>query len=402
MNLFQELADFKTQKTKEIKQSALLLANSSSVSDKSSNEDTEDIINDDFNKLINSEYKFTSDVEYNSKIPNDDHRIRLKQRGYEINSMNAIEKGTFSQIFAITEQSTKIKCVVKVFQYKELAQSDGLYREFTKEMIKIIKIFKSQNMNHHLIQYYRHFMYDKKDIYIIMEQSTGDNLQTRLNKCKDKGFTESQTWKYFKQIAEAINYLHTQSIAHRNLKLDNVLVFKAKDGQEVLKVSDYSTNRMYRKTAKTVVYKRDAKSVIYMSPQILIFYTKHLEQKYKKSDIKDINPFDPMKGDIWALGICLYCMLIKSPPYGIPPKTNGLTKQDAVKEKSKFVKDCLNQIKSDLLIPKQVEWKFSYNCRDLLNEMLDKNVQKRINHFGVIKHQWTQKGDQIITNKTKK
>jgi len=46
----------------------------------------------------------------------------------------------------------------------------------------------------------------------------------------------------FKQIIEAIGYIHTRNIVHRDIKLDNILL----DGKGNVKIGDFGVSRLYR------------------------------------------------------------------------------------------------------------------------------------------------------------
>lgn len=45
----------------------------------------------------------------------------------------------------------------------------------------------------------------------------------------------------FKQIIEAIGYIHTRNIVHRDIKLDNILL----DGKGNVKIGDFGVSRLY-------------------------------------------------------------------------------------------------------------------------------------------------------------
>ncbi|CAG2105501.1 unnamed protein product [Medioppia subpectinata] len=231
------------------------------------------------------EYRFESKLE--SKADTDaNHAIRLKERGYDIIGGGVVRRGVFSKVFSVVRQTDGQTMGCKAIQNREICESLSLFKEVKWEIIMTNATNSPRFM--HLIRYFNAFIYDRKYAYILMEECpTGQSLQTRLSARAD-GFPEEEAAVYFRQIALAINYLHIQTIAHRNLKLDNVLIFKTPDGRDLLKVTDYCLNRVSKKSDRVVVYERDAKRIIYMSPQILKFYAKHLRKTIRERGIRGI------------------------------------------------------------------------------------------------------------------
>ena len=87
--------------------------------------------------------------------------------------------------------------------------------------------------------------------------------------------------KYVLQIISAIKYLHTNKIAHLDLKTDNILI---KDDH--CYVIDFGLARRSEPGVKIVF---DSGSRPYASPEILLGI-----------------PFEPTKSDIWSLAVCIF------------------------------------------------------------------------------------------------
>lgn len=112
------------------------------------------------------------------------------------------------------------------------------------------------------------------------------------------------------QIGDALNFLHAQNIAHRDLKLHNVMINTEKDPRtglmrKLCKLIDMGLSSVYYdedtgpKLCTGVAGTRHA-----MAPEIL------------QNDIRrKSQPYDPMPADIWALGVILYEMLTRVLPF---------------------------------------------------------------------------------------
>jgi serine/threonine protein kinase len=57
-----------------------------------------------------------------------------------------------------------------------------------------------------------------------MEYLPGISLGTSIKQQPNHKFSEEGCKKIFREIAEALKYLHSKSIAHRDIKLENVIL----------------------------------------------------------------------------------------------------------------------------------------------------------------------------------
>ena len=87
--------------------------------------------------------------------------------------------------------------------------------------MKEIEILKS--ISHpHIIKLYD-VIEDDRHIHLVMEYVSGGSLQQHL-RIKSKKFSEEESKKLFKQIVDAVRYLHSKNISHRDIKFDNILL----------------------------------------------------------------------------------------------------------------------------------------------------------------------------------
>lgn len=92
-----------------------------------------------------------------------------------------------------------------------------------------------------------------------------------------------------KQIASSLNYIHSKDIAHRDLKLENILYLK--DGK--VKVIDFGFAIRSRDKQRTF-----CGTPTYMAPEII-----------RRS------PYNGLSVDVWAFGIMAYRMVTGTYPF---------------------------------------------------------------------------------------
>lgn len=132
-------------------------------------------------------------------------------------------------------------------------------------------------------------------LYLIMEECIGGEFFDRLAlKAKElKMYTEKEAAKIFKQILEAVNYLHTHGVCHRDLKPENIL-FSTLDEDSPLKLIDFGLSKVFNETNHTM--KGTVGTTFYMAPEVFT-------GKYNE------------KCDVWSCGVILYIMLCGKPPF---------------------------------------------------------------------------------------
>lgn len=77
---------------------------------------------------------------------------------------------------------------------------------------------------------------DDENFYIVSEVVKGGELFNRLARLNS--FTESQAADIVSQVMLGLNYMHLQSITHRDMKPENVLLVKEDDDCFDIKIAD--------------------------------------------------------------------------------------------------------------------------------------------------------------------
>lgn len=218
-----------------------------------------------------------------------------------------IGEGAFGKVYKTTKKGTNQIFATKKMKIEKINQ--GNMKKYFNNEINILR------ETHHdsIIKLYD-VLSNKHFYFLVFENCNGGGLSDCLEKYKKKykkPFTEVQCISIFRQIVDALQYLHSNRIIHRDLKLDNILVnFDNEEDKENLnmekakvKIIDFGFARYLPKgeMAKSVLG-----SPINMDPKILF--------KMRKVENKLGFGYD-MKADIWSLGTCCYEMLTGNPPF---------------------------------------------------------------------------------------
>jgi 5'-AMP-activated protein kinase catalytic alpha subunit len=104
-----------------------------------------------------------------------------------------------------------------------------------------------------------HILDTVQDLYIVTEYISGGDLFNLIN---DKGcLSEQEAMRFFWQLMEGLEYIHSCLISHRDLKLENILI----DKNNNLKIADFGLSN-YMKDGQFL--KTGCGSLHYAAPEI--------------------------------------------------------------------------------------------------------------------------------------
>lgn len=267
------------------------------------------------------------------------NKFEVQLNQYHIQGL--IGCGAFGKVYKATDEEGNI-VAVKIYN-KRVMKSRWVGKGKTALSLIYSEIHVMETAVHpNLITLYE--VINKEDhhkIYLVLEYASGGTLQMK-GKLK-----EETAQKYFKQLIECLEYLHDKlQVIHRDIKPQNILF----DNEDNLKLSDFGS-------AQHLQYGRDeftfsAGTFAFMAPELHVGSRK----------------FKGKPADIWAAGITLYFMIEDCTPF-----------------KSKRIVDLVNEVKTQ---PIEIPVHLSENLKDLLDQMLCKDPDKRITIEGIKNHSW--------------
>jgi serine/threonine protein kinase len=183
-----------------------------------------------------------------------------------------------------------------------------------------------------------------KRMHLIMECLDGGNLCSYVK--QKRRLSEDESRRIFFQLIQSIDYLHVMGVAHRDIKLENVLFGDTKD----IKLIDFGFSTVTVPGKKLRVF---CGTPSYMAPEIV----RRVEYEGKPTDM-------------WSLGILLYALLCGCFPF-----------------RAKTYPDLYRRIaRGTFTVPDEL----SVSVRDLLRQLLNIEPTQRITAAAALRHPWLQ------------
>ncbi|XP_058127453.1 death-associated protein kinase related-like [Anopheles ziemanni] len=188
----------------------------------------------------------------------------------------------------------------------------------------------------------------RAEIALILELATGGELQTLID---DHGhLSEQKTRVCMREILRALQHMHNKSIAHLDLKPQNILL-AGKDVDDGLKLCDFGIARFIGD--KNKIYEIIG-TPDYVAPEVL--------------------HYDPLslQTDIWSIGVVAYVLLTGLSPFG------GESKQETF----------LNVTKCSLTFPDDLFTGISSDAIDFIKSTLRIKPRERLTVDECLAHRW--------------
>ncbi|RIB09257.1 kinase-like domain-containing protein [Gigaspora rosea] len=247
-----------------------------------------------------------------------------------------IGKGQFGRVFIAREKTSGYIVALKMLSIEELIKSNS-----EKQLRREVEI--QANLRHpNILRLLGHF-HDDIFFVLILEYAAKGELYKQL--VKSGRLKEKKASRYIAQMAEALSYIHKKHVIHRDIKPENLLI----DLNDEIKIADFGwsvhTPSQRRKTF--------CGTLDYIPPEMV---------EGKEHDEKI---------DLWSLGVLCYELLTGTAPFEEPGNT-ATYKRIA---------------KVEFTLPDHL----SYDARDLINSLLQRDPKRRLPLKDVLKHPWIRK-----------
>lgn len=194
----------------------------------------------------------------------------------EIELIEEIGQGSFAKVYKGIDKRSKNTVAVKVIDKRKIL--DSKRRKLIQSEVSILSRMKHQN----IAEFYR-IIEDSKRLFLLMQLCGSLTLNNFCKQFQGRKLNEEQSYAVFVQIVKGVHYMHELNVAHRDLKLTNLLI----DDNYCVKIIDFGF--ACDASQRQLLY---CGTPSYMAPEIV-------EKKlYLAKPV-----------DVWSLGVILYKLL---------------------------------------------------------------------------------------------
>ncbi|PVU97160.1 hypothetical protein BB561_000715 [Smittium simulii] len=278
----------------------------------------------------------------------------------EYKYIKTLGQGSYGKVKLVKNTLTQNEYAVKIIKRYSPKRHRSTHPDFKKAITLDQRVLREANLSKilgelhpHIVPLYDFRMTDKY-FYLFYEYIDGPTLAERVG---STGVSEDEAKMLFKPIAEAIQFCHSYSIIHRDVKLENVLIdytrlndssiianshLKKSDQSDppigFVKLIDFGLANFFTQNGHMQTF---CGSLPYTAPEIL------RGDSYNGPEI-----------DIWSLGVLLFVMLNGKFPFDDPSESKNFKK----------IIEGDFEIRTDL----------SFELQKLLVMMLEPDVSKRL------------------------
>jgi serine/threonine protein kinase len=223
------------------------------------------------------------------------------------------------------------------------------YRHFVNELRIHSRI------RHPCITELKDVIVDASNVYLIMEICHGGDLNDAVQ--ASEGLDEDTAKRYFHHVMGAIAHLHRLGIAHRDIKLENILI----TADAHAKLADFGLCRLLPRDAgmQTV-----CGTLVYAAPEIV-----------------RAEPYG-LPVDIWSAGVLLYAMVACHFPWATD---DSLSAEQLVQETARQI------VEGSINFPDA----FSFELVELLQFMMARDPSDRPTADQILQHPWLDPADDV-------
>ncbi|CAN0076719.1 unnamed protein product [Pylaiella littoralis] len=262
---------------------------------------------------------------------------------YDMNEGSLLGKGGFGTVQTVVHRQSGKKYALKAVELSRVKDEKSL--EFFFREVEVMRKLDHPNICR------LHAVYPTVEhLFMVMDLCEGGDLLTTYH-----FKSEQDAANIVLKVTNAVRYMHDRSIAHRDLKLDNILTNETKEGVDVQLV-DFGLSAHFDdfKLEHDVVG-----TWVYMAPEVIS------------------GSHFPRTCDMWSIGVISYLLLCGYPPFG--GSSTAELKENIQHGTYQFHHDAWSSI--------------SGKAKNFIKRLLVRNPQERMSAAEAQHHPWLNNHD---------
>uniref|UniRef100_A0A915B5X0 Protein kinase domain-containing protein n=2 Tax=Parascaris univalens TaxID=6257 RepID=A0A915B5X0_PARUN len=207
----------------------------------------------------------------------------LNKHGFALAEGAKLGYGRYSKVCKALHIRTGRNIAIKIIDTRKVTQ------EYRKKFLPR-EIASWRILNHHNIVTLLAVFDEGSKVFLAMDLAENGDLLTYVQENGAQSERLTQNWMC--QLISAVRYMHMRWIAHRDLKLENILLFADKS----VKIADFGFCREVKSEADMSLTFCGSKA--YSAPEILLG-----------------RAYPPFKADVWSLGVIAFVIVTNRMPF---------------------------------------------------------------------------------------
>ncbi|KAG5356025.1 Protein kinase kin1 [Yarrowia sp. B02] len=278
-------------------------------------------------------------------------RMQKRRSIGEWDFVKTIGAGSMGQVKLAKSRVTGELCAVKVIpkataQHKRQPDEEAKESDVSKDIRTVREAAIGKLLHHKYICEMREMYTMTNHYYMVFEYVAGGQMLDYI--ISHGSLKERHARKFARAIGSALDYCHQNSIVHRDLKIENILISKSGD----IKLIDFGLSNLFAPNSQLKTF---CGSLYFAAPELL-----------------KARPYIGPEVDVWSFGVVLYVLVCGKVPFDDKnmPLLHAKIKQGKV-EYPNFL---------------------SPECKDILSRMLVVNPLQRATLAEILQHPWMSRG----------
>ncbi|KAI9025086.1 hypothetical protein CLU79DRAFT_746222 [Phycomyces nitens] len=303
-----------------------------------------------YNKI--KESKSTSSNDKATPLKSESSREKPKPRRVigNFTLVNTLGSGSMGKVrlavHNITGDKLAVKIVSRVLPCERQNSAESKKKRENREIRTIREASLMLLLHHPHIVSLKEMVVLDPYYYLFMEYVNGGQLLDYI--ISHRKLKEKQARNFARQIASALDYCHRNSIVHRDLKIENILI--SQSGQ--IKIIDFGLSNLFSPRSHLSTF---CGSLYFAAPELL-----------------NARSYTGPEVDVWSFGVVLYVLVCGKVPFD---DQNMPILHEKIK---RGVVDYPSHLSSE--------------CKNILSRMLVTNPAHRATMSEIIVHPWMNKG----------